>query len=102
MNLRTHLAVSAIAFALPASSTLPQLSAQLPAAPVYAGALDSARLARAVDGRLARARKAFESMLAARGARTPANTLRPWDDALNLIGEASGLTDIAVNVHPDS
>src|SRR5215207_883990 len=60
------------------------------AAPLYPGHLGSARLARLVDARLASARRSFEAMLAVLGLRTPANTLRPWDDAVNHAMDASG------------
>jgi thimet oligopeptidase len=70
--------------------------------PLYPGPIDSARLARLVDGNLAAARKSYDGMLAARGRRSAANTIRPWDAALNRASDAQGLADIALNLHPDS
>lgn len=70
--------------------------------PLYPGPIDSAGLARLVDGNLAAARKAYDGMLAARGRRSAASTIRPWDAALTLATDAQGLADIAVNLHPDS
>ena len=83
----------------PASLPAQQPSRQ---APIYPGAIDSARLARMVDAHLAAGRKSYEGMLAARGARSAANTIRPWDQALNRANEAQGLADIGLNMHPDS
>ena len=73
-----------------------------PQRPLYSGALDSATVARLVDGHLALARKSFAAMLAASGVRTAGNTLRLWDDAQNHITDATGLADIALQVYPDS
>ena len=70
--------------------------------PLYRGPIDSAGLARHVSGNLEAARKSFDGMLAVRGPRSAANTLRPWDDALNHTNDAQGLADIAVNFYPDS
>ncbi len=80
------------------------LLGQQPAAqaPLYPGPLDSAGLAGRVDRNLAAARKTYEGMLAVPGRRVAANTLRPWDDALNLASEAEGLAQLALNLHPDS
>jgi thimet oligopeptidase len=83
-------------------ASVPKLQAQRSAAPLFPGRLDSAGLARLVDTRLAGARRSFETMLAVKGRRTTANTLRPWDDAQNQAWDASGLADLAVNVYPDS
>jgi thimet oligopeptidase len=73
-----------------------------PQRPLYSGALDSATVARLVDGHLALARKSFDAMLAAPGVRTARTTLRLWDDALNHATDAAGLADIALQVYPDS
>jgi thimet oligopeptidase len=103
MITRTLAAALWLTLAVTAVSAAPELQAQQStAAPLYPGPLDSARLARLVDARLAGARRSFEAMLAVQGKRTAANTLRPWDDAMNRAMDASGLADIAVNVYPDS
>ncbi len=80
------------------------LSAQNPSRqePLYSGPIDSANLARHVDVNLGAARKAYQGMLAVEGRRSAANTLRPWDDAINRTNDAQGLADIAVNLYPDS
>ena len=70
--------------------------------PVYPAGLDSAMLARLVDGYLANARTAIERLAVVRGRRTAANTLRPFDDANNALENAQGLLAIATQVHPDS
>jgi thimet oligopeptidase len=70
--------------------------------PLYPGPLDSASLARLVDSHLQLARKAYDAMLASRGPRTAANTLRLWDEARNHATDADGLSKIAINVYPDS
>lgn len=70
--------------------------------PLYPGPLDSATLARLVDNHLALARKSYDAMLASQGPRTVGNTLRLWDEARNHANDASGLSEIAINVYPDS
>ena len=61
-------------------------SAQRPLSdPVYPAGLDAPMLARLVDARLADARAAVERLVAVRARRTAANTLRPFDDAVNAI-----------------
>lgn len=70
--------------------------------PVYPAGLDSAMLARLVDGHLADAGAAVERLAAVRGRRTAGNTLRPFDDANNAVENALALTAIATQVHPDT
>ncbi len=84
---------------VPATLQAQQLSHQRP---LYPGPVDSAGLARLVDGNLAAAQKAYDGMLAGRGRRSAANTIRQWDEALNRASDAQGIAEIAVNIHPDS
>jgi Zn-dependent oligopeptidase len=79
-----------------------QAVAQSTSDPVYPAGLDAPMVARLVDARLAAARVAVERLVAVRARRTAANTLRPFDDAVNAIQLAQGLTAIAAQVHPDS
>jgi len=81
---------------------LPNVTAQQTPAPLFAGQLDAVQLGRMVDSHLVSARRSFETMLSVQDERSASNTLRPWDDAMNAAMAASGLADIAVNVHPDS
>ncbi len=67
--------------------------------PVYPAGFDAAMLARLVDGHLADARAARERLIGAKGKRTAANTLRPFDDAINATQLADGLTTIAAQLH---
>jgi thimet oligopeptidase len=82
------------------SSLLAQQPSRQP--PLYPGPIDSTGLARLVDENLAAARKSYDGMLAVGGRRSAANTIRPWDEALERAGEAQGLAEIALNIHPDS
>lgn len=70
--------------------------------PLYRGPLDSATLARLVDSQLVLARKAYNAMLTSSGPRNAENTVRLWDEARNRANDASGLSEIAINVYPDS
>jgi len=96
---RTAATLGLTFLALPATLTAQQPSRQRP---LYPGPIDSAGLARLVDGNLAAARKTYGGMLAVQGRRSAANTIRRWDDALTRASEAQGLAEIAVNIHPDS
>lgn len=62
-----------------------------PADPLHAwvGGDDPAQLERWVEARLAAARASVDQLLAARGRRTLANTLQPYDEALNQLSLAS-------------
>lgn len=97
---RFHVSALGLTIALLAT---PSAFAQPPISdPVYPAGLDPAMLARLVDGHLADARAAMERLVAVRGPRTPANTLRPFDDVNNDVKLAEGLTAIAAELHPDS
>jgi thimet oligopeptidase len=58
-------------------------------------------LARLVGGQLEAARTAVERLVVVHGRRTAANTLRPFDDAINAVDNAQGLLAIATQLHPD-
>ncbi len=79
-----------------------QASQRVISTPVYPRGLDASMVARLVDGHLADARAALDRLAAARGRRTAANTLRPFDEVSNQVGRAKGLTAIATQVHPDA
>ncbi|MDC8760521.1 M3 family metallopeptidase [Janthinobacterium fluminis] len=72
--------------ALPAAPAL----AAAPADPLHAWVAgdDTARLEKWVDGHLAAARVSIARLLAARGPRTVANTLQPYDEAQNQLSLA--------------
>jgi thimet oligopeptidase len=80
--------------------TLPAQATAYP--PAYPGSIGGPQLARLVDRHLASARASLERMLTVTGRRTAPNTLRFWDDAASHTSLASGLVDLAINVHPDS
>jgi thimet oligopeptidase len=78
-------------------------AAQVPASrPVYPAGLDAPMLERLVNGHLADGHAALERLAGVAGARTAANTLRPYDEARNHASLAGGLTSLAIHVHPDS
>src|SRR5882724_7592609 len=70
-------------------------------APFWTGVTDAAAFERAMDARLAHASQLLEGLIAVKGARTVANTLRPFDDVqleLDAVGSQAGLIQ---SVHPD-
>ena len=71
-------------------------------APFTEGISDAASLKRAVDGRLARARRLLDSMLGVKGTRTVANTLAPYDELLGELFTAGGQARIMAALHPDA
>ncbi len=70
--------------------------------PVYPAGFDAAMLTRLVDKHLADARAAVDRLVGIRERRTAANTLRPFDDAINATQLAEGLAAIAAQLHPDA
>src|SRR5438876_1576761 len=52
--------------------------------------------------RLARARAAIDRVVAVKGKRTIANTLRPYDDAILQLDATSAQSSLISEVHPDS
>jgi thimet oligopeptidase len=70
-------------------------------APFWTGVIDAAAFERAMDARLAHASQVLDGLIATKGARTVANTLRPFDDVqleLDAVGSQAGLIQ---SVHPD-
>jgi thimet oligopeptidase len=70
-------------------------------APFWTGMSDAAAFERAMDARLAHAAQLLDGLVAVKGARTVANTLRPFDDVqleLDAVGSQAGLIQ---SVHPD-
>jgi thimet oligopeptidase len=61
----------------------------------------TAQFAARMDAHLAAAQQALEGLLAVKGTRTVANTLRAYDDLLLHLDSALYQTDLIQNVHPD-
>jgi thimet oligopeptidase len=70
-------------------------------APFTNGLSNAASLQSIVDGRIARARQSLDQILAVRGPRTAANTLRPYDDMLAELNTAAEEASVLAAVHPD-
>jgi thimet oligopeptidase len=68
--------------------------------PFWTGMTDTAAFERAMDARLARAKTILDGMLAAKGARTIENTLRPYDDVLLELDAVGSQTQLVQSVHP--
>jgi thimet oligopeptidase len=71
-------------------------------APFTAGLSDPDSLQRVADGRIAKAHALLDAMLAVKGRRTLANTLRPYDDLLAELDTASTAGRVLAAVHPDA
>jgi len=71
-------------------------------APFWTGHPDASAFTRIEDQRVARAKAAIARMLAVKGPRTIANTLRPYDDALLQLDAANSQSGLISEVHPDS
>src|SRR5205814_10447879 len=71
-------------------------------APFWTGHPDAAAFGRIQDQRLARARAAIARLVAVKGRRTTANTLRPYDDALLQLDAVLSQASLMSEVHPDS
>jgi thimet oligopeptidase len=71
-------------------------------APFWIDSPDAATFERHHDERLARARAAIARLEAATGARTVANTLACFDDAVIELDAASSQASLIENVHPDA
>src|SRR6266511_1271572 len=99
---RLHLVALLILLAAspnPAAAQTPAVGAS--STPFWSGVTDAAAFERPMDARLAHAREMLDALLAVKGARTVANTLRPFDDAaleLDAVGSPAGLIQA---VHPD-
>jgi Zn-dependent oligopeptidase len=71
-------------------------------APFWTGHPNAKAFSAIQDARVARAKAAIARMLAAKGPRTIANTLQPYDDALLQLDAANAQTGLISEVHPDS
>jgi thimet oligopeptidase len=97
-HLRTPLCL-ALSLILPTGAARAQDGPNPPAYPAH---FDAQELTRRVDRWLEAARADLRRLLDVRGRRTAANTLRPWDEALNQVHLAERLVRLAIDVHPDS
>jgi thimet oligopeptidase len=68
--------------------------------PFWTGMHDAATFERAMNARLAHAKVVLEAMIAAKGARTIENTLRPYDDVLLELDAVSSQAQLVQSVHP--
>jgi thimet oligopeptidase len=66
-----------------------------------AGISDVTSLQKAIDGRLARAQRLLNDLLAVTGPKTIANTLEPYDELLEELRTAGGQAGLLAQVHPD-
>ncbi len=87
--------------ALALSVTVARGQAPVSSAPFYPAGLDSARLAQMVDAQLDSSSTELATMLAVTRPRTARNTLRPWDDAGDLLSRAGQFAYLMANLHPD-
>src|SRR5262245_50502864 len=83
----------------PAPTAVPPPEA--PDAPFTEGLSDAASLRTIVEGRFARARQSLDQLLAVKGPRTAANTLRPYDDMRAELETADTEAELLAGVHPD-
>ena len=83
----------------PAPAAVPPPEA--PDAPFTEGLSDAASLRTIIEGRLARARQSLDRLLAVKGPRTAANTLRPYDDMRAELDTADTEAELLAGVHPD-
>src|SRR4051812_18144579 len=93
--LATLFSTSLMALAMPA---LAQTGATT--APFWTGMQDAAAFERAMDARLAHARTVLDALVAAKGARTLQNTLRPYDDILLELDAVGSQAQLVQSVHP--
>lgn len=71
-------------------------------APFWTGHPDARSFAGIEEQRVARAKATIARMLAVKGPRTIANTLRPYDDALLQLDAANSQAGLISETHPDS
>jgi len=98
--LRIPAGIAAIVF-VAAVPVFGQEIAEAPDAPFTTGLTGAASLQSIVDGRIARARQLLDHLIAVRGPRTAANTLRPYDDILAELNTAAEEASVLAAVHPD-
>ena len=68
--------------------------------PFWTGMTDAAAFDRAMDARLAHARRILDGVVAAKGPRTVDNTLRPYDDVLLELDAVGSQSQLVQSVHP--
>lgn len=101
MRVRTVLVIAVLASAFSAEAR--QVSVEAASnAPFFEGISDPASLTQAVEARLARAQRRLDALLAFKGARTIANTLRPYDDIRIEVDGASALARAVLQLHPNA
>ena len=71
-------------------------------APFWTGTPSAAEFTRINQDRIAKAKAEVAKMLAVKGKRTVANTLKPYDDASLWLDMAGSQASLIENVHPDS
>ena len=71
-------------------------------APFWTGMPNAAEFNRINQDRITKAKGEIAKMLAVKGKRTVANTLRPYDDAALWLDAAGSQASLIENVHPDS
>src|SRR5688500_5233403 len=80
---------------------VPAMAQDAAGAPFTEGISDAESLKRVVDGRIARARRLLDGVLAVTGTRTIANTLTPYDELLGEIYTAGSQARVMAALHPD-
>src|SRR5688500_330569 len=80
---------------------VPAMAQDAADAPFTEGISDADSLKRVVDGRIARARRLLDGVLAVTGTRTIANTLTPYDDLLGELYTAGSQARVMAALHPD-
>jgi len=101
LRIPVGIAAIVIVAAVPVSVQETAPATEAPDAPFTTGLTNAASLQSIVDGRIARARQSLDQLLAVRGARTAANTLRPYDDMLAELNTAAEEASVLAAVHPD-
>jgi len=85
-----------------AVATPPSVQVGASNAPFWTGLSDAASFTRAMDARLADARRSLDRLLAAPTPRTIANTLQPYDDVLLELDAVGSQAELIQSVHPDA
>ncbi|HKR00940.1 MAG TPA: M3 family metallopeptidase [Pyrinomonadaceae bacterium] len=70
-------------------------------APFWTGKPDAAAFTRIQDERLTKAQQVLDQLLAVKGKRTIANTLKPYDEVLIYLDAAGSQAGLIQEVHPD-
>jgi thimet oligopeptidase len=70
--------------------------------PLWSAKPDIAAFEKIENGRLAGAQKSVDAMVAVKGARTIANTLEPYDEAIRQMNAAQYFATLMLQVHPDA